>query len=37
MGLIFCDLIESGVVNAIFEGAVMAHGLVEGRAFHIPL
>src|SRR5438034_11825875 len=35
MGLIFCDLIESGVVNAIVStGALMAHGLVEeiGRA-----
>src|SRR5256714_9414470 len=30
MGLIFCDLIESGVVNAIVStGASMAHGLVE--------
>src|SRR6266581_2143482 len=30
MGLIFCDLIESGVVNAIVStGALMAHGLVE--------
>ena len=29
MGLIFCDLIESGVVNAIVStGALMAHGLV---------
>src|ERR1700732_962433 len=35
MGLIFCDLIESGVVKAIVStGALMAHGLVEatGRA-----
>jgi len=30
MGLIFCDLVESGVVNAIVStGALMAHGLVE--------
>jgi deoxyhypusine synthase len=30
MGLIFCDLIESGVVRAIVStGALMAHGLVE--------
>ncbi len=30
MGLIFCDLIESGVVQAIVStGALMAHGLVE--------
>lgn len=30
MGLIFCDLIESGAVNAIVStGALMAHGLVE--------
>lgn len=30
MGLIFCDLIEAGVVNAIVStGALMAHGLVE--------
>src|ERR1700737_1316702 len=29
MGLVFCDLIESGVVNAIVStGALMAHGLV---------
>jgi len=30
MGLLFCDLVESGVVNAIVStGALMAHGLVE--------
>jgi deoxyhypusine synthase len=30
MGLIFCDLVESGVVDAIVStGALMAHGLVE--------
>lgn len=30
MGLIFCDLMESGVVNAVVStGALMAHGLVE--------
>jgi deoxyhypusine synthase len=30
MGLIFCDLIESGTVKAIVStGALMAHGLVE--------
>jgi deoxyhypusine synthase len=35
MGLIFCDLVDSGVVKAIVStGALMAHGLVEatGRA-----
>lgn len=30
MGLVFCDLIEAGVVHAIVStGALMAHGLVE--------
>lgn len=30
MGLIFCDLIESGIVDAVVStGALMAHGLVE--------
>jgi deoxyhypusine synthase len=30
MGLVFCDLIESGVVKAVVStGALMAHGLVE--------
>lgn len=30
MGLVFCDLVESGVVKAIVStGALMAHGLVE--------
>lgn len=30
MGLVFCDLIEAGVVNAVVStGALMAHGLVE--------
>lgn len=30
MGLLFCDLVESGVVQAIVStGALMAHGLVE--------
>jgi len=30
MGLIFCDLIEAGIVKAIVStGALMAHGLVE--------
>jgi len=30
MGLIFCDLIDSGIVKAIVStGALMAHGLVE--------
>lgn len=30
MGLIFCDMIDSGMVNAIVStGALMAHGLVE--------
>ncbi|HXJ16471.1 MAG TPA: deoxyhypusine synthase family protein [Candidatus Polarisedimenticolia bacterium] len=35
MGLVFCDLVDSGVVRAIVStGALMAHGLVEatGRA-----
>ena len=37
MGLIFCDLIDSGLVKAIVStGALMAHGLVEatGRAHY---
>jgi deoxyhypusine synthase len=30
MGLIFCDLVEAGIVKAIVStGALMAHGLVE--------
>ncbi|HVB56191.1 MAG TPA: deoxyhypusine synthase family protein [Candidatus Acidoferrales bacterium] len=30
MGLLFCDLVESGIVKAIVStGALMAHGLVE--------
>src|ERR1700684_890219 len=30
LGLVFCDLIESGVVKAVVStGALMAHGLVE--------
>jgi deoxyhypusine synthase len=30
MGLLFCDLVESGIVRAIVStGALMAHGLVE--------
>ena len=30
MGLVFCDLLESGIVKAIVStGALMAHGLVE--------
>ncbi|MGB8474918.1 MAG: deoxyhypusine synthase family protein [Candidatus Acidiferrum sp.] len=30
MGLIFCDLIDSGIINAVVStGALMAHGLVE--------
>src|SRR5437867_12750943 len=34
MGLVFCDLIESGVVNAIVStGALMAHGLVEATGY----
>src|SRR5438270_12697777 len=29
MGLVFCDLIEAGIVNAVVStGALMAHGLV---------
>src|SRR5207249_7887352 len=36
MGLIFCDLIESGVVNAIVStGALMAHGLWKRRVTRI--
>jgi deoxyhypusine synthase len=32
MGLIFCDLIDSGIVKAIVStGALMAHGLVEAN------
>src|SRR5690349_22310368 len=34
MGLIFCDLIESGIVKAIVStGALMAHGLVEATGY----
>src|SRR6201982_1950425 len=34
MGLVFCDLIESGVVRAIVStGALMAHGLVEATGY----
>src|SRR5882762_8253534 len=34
MGLVFCDLIESGVVKAIVStGALMAHGLVEAAGY----
>ena len=34
MGLVFCDLIESGVVKAIVStGALMAHGLVEATGY----
>lgn len=30
MGLVFCDLVDAGIVNAIVStGALMAHGLVE--------
>src|SRR5579863_8600960 len=30
MGLVFCDLIDSGIVKAVVStGALMAHGLVE--------
>jgi deoxyhypusine synthase len=36
MGLIFCDLIESGVVKAIVStGALMAHGLVEATGLSL--
>jgi len=36
MGLVFCDLIESGVVKAIVStGALMAHGLVEAAVILI--
>jgi deoxyhypusine synthase len=37
MGLVFCDLIDSGIVRAIVStGALMAHGLVEatGRSHY---
>lgn len=35
MGLLFCDLIDSGIVNAIVStGALMAHGLVEAAGKH---
>lgn len=35
MGLIFCDLIDSGMVSAIVStGALMAHGLVEAAGKH---
>ncbi|HEV2489948.1 MAG TPA: deoxyhypusine synthase family protein [Candidatus Acidoferrales bacterium] len=35
MGLVFCDLIESGIVKAIVStGALMAHGLVEATGHH---
>jgi deoxyhypusine synthase len=34
MGLIFCDLIESGIVRGIVStGALMAHGLVEATGY----
>src|SRR3981081_1625669 len=34
MGLIFCDLIESGIVKAVIStGALMAHGLVEATGY----
>src|SRR5260370_23321089 len=34
MGLVFCDLIESGVVKAIVStGELMAHGLVEATGY----
>lgn len=35
MGLVFCDLIDSGIVNAVVStGALMAHGLVEAAGRH---
>jgi deoxyhypusine synthase len=35
MGLVFCDLIESGIVKVIVStGALMAHGLVEATGHH---
>ncbi len=35
MGLVFCDLIDSGIVNAVVStGALMAHGLVEAAGKH---
>ncbi len=35
MGLVFTDLIDSGVVNAVVStGALMAHGLVEAAGRH---
>src|ERR1700758_2623927 len=34
MGLVFCDLIESGEIKAIVStGALMAHGLVEATGY----
>ncbi len=35
MGLVFCDLIDSGIVKAVVStGALMAHGLVEAAGRH---
>lgn len=35
MGLVFCDLIDSGIVKAVVStGALMAHGLVEAAGKH---
>ena len=35
MGLVFCDLIDSGIVRAVVStGALMAHGLVEAAGKH---
>src|SRR5579864_6875758 len=32
MGLVFCDLVEAGIIKAIVStGALMAHGLVEAE------
>ncbi len=35
MALVFCDLVEAGIINAIVStGALMAHGLVEAEGLH---
>jgi deoxyhypusine synthase len=35
MALVFCDLVEAGVIKAIVStGALMAHGLVEAEGLH---
>ena len=35
MALVFCDLVEAGIIKAIVStGALMAHGLVEAEGLH---